>query len=87
MTFPHRIFRLIRLIPVLFAGLFLAIACAPSTLTSPLKPASPIATPTPTISVLSFPAVPTLTFKVLNTYPHDRMAFTEGLVIADGVLI
>jgi len=86
MTFPHRIFRLVRLIPVLLAALFLVMACMPSPLTSPFKPASPIAAPTPTISVLSFPAVPTLTFKVLNTHPHDRMAFTEGLVIADGVL-
>ena len=38
------------------------------------------------ISVLSFPAAPTLTFKVVNAYPHDRAAFTEGLVIDGGAL-
>jgi len=26
------------------------------------------------------------TYKVVNTYPHDRSAFTEGLVFEDGVL-
>jgi glutamine cyclotransferase len=72
---------------VLLIALLLALACTPSPLVSPLKPfASNLAlSPTPT-SVLSFPAVPTLTFRVLNTYPHDRQAFTEGLVISDDML-
>lgn len=30
--------------------------------------------------------IPVYTYKVINTYPHDRNAFTEGLVFEDGVL-
>ncbi|MGB6607350.1 MAG: glutaminyl-peptide cyclotransferase [Atribacterota bacterium] len=30
--------------------------------------------------------IPVYTYKVVNTYPHDRNAFTEGLVFEDGVL-
>jgi glutaminyl-peptide cyclotransferase len=88
MTFLHRISRLIRLTPVLLAALFLVIACTPSPSISPLKPSASnlVVSSTPPVNVLAFPAVPTLTFKVLHTYPHDRMAFTEGLVIDDGAL-
>jgi glutaminyl-peptide cyclotransferase len=88
MTYPRRAFHLIRLVPVLLVTLLSLIACAPSKLTTPVNPfVSNLApSPTPPISVLALPAVPTLTYKVLNTYPHDRLAFTEGLVIDDGVL-
>jgi glutamine cyclotransferase len=30
--------------------------------------------------------VPLYTYKIVNTYPHDRNAFTQGLVFEDGVL-
>lgn len=30
--------------------------------------------------------IPVYTYKVINPYPHDRSAFTEGLVFEDGVL-
>ena len=30
--------------------------------------------------------VPTYGYKVVNTYPHDRTAFTQGLIYRDGVL-
>jgi len=30
--------------------------------------------------------IPVYTYKVVNTYPHDQNAFTEGLVFEDGVL-
>ena len=30
--------------------------------------------------------IPVYTYKVVNTYTHDRSAFTEGLVFKDGVL-
>jgi len=30
--------------------------------------------------------IPVYTYKVVNTYPHDRSAFTEGLVFEDGFL-
>ncbi|HUK84786.1 MAG TPA: glutaminyl-peptide cyclotransferase [Candidatus Acidoferrum sp.] len=32
------------------------------------------------------PATPRYTYSVVNTYPHDTNAFTEGLVYADGFL-
>ena len=31
-------------------------------------------------------AIPVYTYKVVNTYPHDRNAFTQGLVFEDGTL-
>jgi glutaminyl-peptide cyclotransferase len=86
MISPRRVSRLLRLIPTLLITIYLVIACAPTTAVSPIEPASPLASPTPPVNVLTFPAVPTLTYKVINTYPHDRTAFTEGLVIDDGVL-
>lgn len=30
--------------------------------------------------------IPVYTYNIVNTYPHDREAFTEGLVFEDGVL-
>ena len=30
--------------------------------------------------------VPVYAYKIINTYPHDRNAFTQGLVFADGFL-
>jgi len=30
--------------------------------------------------------IPVYTYKVVNTYPHDRSAFTEGLVFENGFL-
>ena len=30
--------------------------------------------------------IPVYTYKIVNTYPHDRSAFTEGLVFEDGLL-
>jgi len=30
--------------------------------------------------------VPLYTYKIVNTYPHDRNAFTQGLVTEDGIL-
>ena len=30
--------------------------------------------------------IPVYTYKVVNTYPHDQSAFTEGLVFEEGVL-
>ena len=31
-------------------------------------------------------AIPVYSYKIVNTYPHDQSAFTEGLVFEDGVL-
>ena len=30
--------------------------------------------------------IPVYSYKVVHTYPHDREAYTEGLVYLDGVL-
>ncbi len=72
---------------VLLAAILLG-ACAPLPLLSPLKPAptSPLPTATPTAIPLSLPAARNLTYRVIASYPHDRQAFTEGLLIDQGVL-
>ncbi len=31
-------------------------------------------------------AIPVYTYQVINTYPHDRQAFTQGLVFENGIL-
>lgn len=49
---------------------------APATAPTANAPAQPVA---------SGPA-PTWGFRVVNTYPHDRRAFTQGLLFRDGVL-
>lgn len=74
---------LVALLAAIFVG-----ACSATPLVSPLKPAptSSLPTPTPTISAAKLPAARNLTYKVVATYPHDRNAFTQGLVIDDGVL-
>ena len=38
-----------------------------------------------TLPATSYPA-PLLGYRIVNTYPHDPRAFTQGLVFADGVL-
>ncbi|MFC1956670.1 glutaminyl-peptide cyclotransferase [Chloroflexota bacterium] len=35
---------------------------------------------------LTSQSVPTCTFRIINTYPHDRDAFTQGLVFENGIL-
>ena len=52
----------------------------PSSTSSPT--ASPMPTPTPSISNGTI----TYTYQIVNTYPHDPNAFTEGLVFENGVL-
>jgi glutamine cyclotransferase len=48
------------------------------------KASSPQAT-NPTQSATSFPA-PVVGYRIVNTYPHDPRAFTQGLFFADDVL-
>jgi glutamine cyclotransferase len=78
----------IKLFLAALLAVFLMVACAPSAPTVAITPtvSSPVPIPTPAVSVLGLPAAPNLTFKVINAYPHDRAAFTEGLVINGGVL-
>lgn len=53
----------------------------PAVLVTELPP-SPT-TPAPTATA----AVPLFTYQVVDTYPHDPNAFTQGLIYVDGVLI
>jgi glutamine cyclotransferase len=72
----------------------------PAATASPHRPvleASP-ASATGTVSGISYPTpgseadspaaapIPTYSYHVLKVYPHDRNAFTQGLVIHDGIL-
>ena len=58
----------------LLAAIFLAAAsCSPST------------TPAPAAAAAA-PAVPVYSYQVVNTYPHDKTAFTEGLQFIDGAM-
>ena len=56
-------------------------AAPPATLT-PANTPLPTATPTPEPSPTPAPP-PVYTFEIINTYPHDPEAFTQGLVITD----
>lgn len=49
--------------------------------------ANPTAAPTtvPTPTPTPEPPAPSYTYKVLHTYPHDKAAFTQGLLVDDGV--
>lgn len=53
----------------------LVLACAPATLAQPVPLVSEAARPPKSY-----------TYAIVNTYPHDRGAFTQGLVARDGVL-
>ncbi|MAT96041.1 MAG: glutamine cyclotransferase [Anaerolineaceae bacterium] len=59
---------------------------------TPTTAPTPTATPIPSCDPFTTPAatppgsVPTYGFDIINTYPHDSDAFTQGLVFADGEL-
>lgn len=66
----------------------LTAGCSPGP--QPISPA-PAATissriPTPPVGVIAPLPVPIFTYTVVNAYPHDRSAYTEGLVFDGGVL-
>lgn len=70
----------------------LLVACAPAQapvhtgLPTPavFAPVSPAVSP---VTTATAPQPPTqhYTYKVINTYPHNRQAFTQGLVFQDGI--
>ncbi len=59
---------------------------------SPLPTAAPTVLPLPTVTPSSSPSPTSVdptrlyTYHVIRTYPHDPAAYTEGLVLVDGVL-
>ena len=72
---------------LLLAGILLATVTVFSAKTGHHSSAETTA-PTVTNSrqpALSYPA-PVLGYRIVNTYPHDPRAFTQGLVFADGIL-
>jgi glutamine cyclotransferase len=84
----YQLLRFMRAISVAMGiAVFLA-ACAGTNTATPTKPfvsiISPIAT-SPVHSLTPQP-VPVYPFKVVNSYPHDPTAFTEGLVFDNGNL-
>lgn len=44
-------------------------------------------TPTPAPSASAVAAIPTYTFEIVKSYPHDTRAFTQGLVYENGHLL
>jgi glutamine cyclotransferase len=71
------------LLLVVCLSVSLLAACAPTPIATPVAEwptATPIPAPTPTSAARNF------TYQVVNAYPHDRDAFTQGLVFEDGVL-
>ena len=56
----------------------------PSPTASPTQSPNPTPTPTPTQTPSNSPTL--YTYKIIQTYPHDTNAFTEGLVFDNGNL-
>lgn len=76
---------------LILAALLMACGAGDSRAAGPTQPAAPTIRPTPastaTAAVTATPGPPPiLSYKVVNTYPHDPTAFTQGLEIEDGVL-
>lgn len=54
---------------------------------TPSPPPSPTACEPFTTRVATLPShVPTYSYKIINSYPHDPTAFTQGLLYDDGIL-
>lgn len=47
---------------------------------------SPLISPVATPPATTLPETPVYTYRIVNVFPHDRGAFTEGLVFKEGVL-
>jgi len=58
--------------PLAFTVILAVCSCAP---------AAPPAAPAPAAAL-----IPVYSYEIVNTYPHDTRAFTQGLVFEDGVL-
>jgi glutaminyl-peptide cyclotransferase len=57
---------------------------SPTPGTSPTP--QPTLSPTPTTTPTSEPTPASYTYEIINVYPHDPNAFTQGLVIDEGVM-
>ena len=85
------------LLLVVCLGISLLAACGPTPTATPVAelptatptvapPATPTLTPKSTPTGTPTPAAHTFTYQVVNAYPHDRNAFTQGLAFEAGVL-
>jgi glutaminyl-peptide cyclotransferase len=63
--------------------IWLSVFCAVTSCIAP--PASPVVSPSPSPSATS-QAIPTYSYQIINVFPHDPQAFTEGLVWGNGFL-
>jgi glutamine cyclotransferase len=59
-------------------------ACQPNNATPPTAATNP--TPPPADQPPPQPDIPTFGYKIVNTFPHDPQAFTQGLEFHDGYL-
>lgn len=59
-------------------------ACQPSA--NQVASAPPSTNPTPSASAPTETTIPTYRYRVVNTFPHDKRAFTQGLVFHNGYL-
>jgi len=79
----HLATRILGLGFVTLLGILAVVACIPQPTPTPIAPETPIQTPAssaPPISPSKY------TFRIVNTYPHDPAAFTQGLVYEGGLL-
>ena len=70
-------------------GISTLAACASTAATTPHDglPTAAAIKPTPTAAIaIPRPSSRTFTFRVINTYPHDRQAFTQGLVLENDIM-
>lgn len=59
----------------------------PTATETPVPSATPTPTPTETPAPTATPApIPVCTVRIVNTFPHDRAAFTQGLIYDNGSL-
>ncbi len=68
---------------VLAGTLFALVLNGSATFAQTATPAPSVATAAP---LILNPTAPVAGYRVVNEYPHDRRAFTQGLVYVDGVL-
>ena len=76
-----------RLLPRMLAACAITVtlaACQPNNASPPSAATNP--TPPPADQPPPQPDIPTFRYKVVNTFPHDPQAFTQGLEFHDGYL-
>ncbi len=64
-------------------GLLAIVACAPEPSSTPIPSEPPIPSPASSATPIS---PPRYTFRIVNNYPHDPGAYTQGLIYKDGFL-